>query len=148
MAAVALQCCPLLSLPSATVSRSFSARTPAVSRTGEARGRRLQRCRCSQSAEGRSPGSSPPQLERLFSNVNQATMKHEPGNHAQIMQSVALPIFLPLFFFFAFGVHLMGLCLCFSLGCAREYHRFRLPCGRHNGKLKCKIASSFLPPLM
>uniref|UniRef100_A0A453ASI4 Amino acid transporter transmembrane domain-containing protein n=2 Tax=Aegilops tauschii subsp. strangulata TaxID=200361 RepID=A0A453ASI4_AEGTS len=45
----------------------------------EARRRRLQQCR-SQSAEGRSPGSSPPQLERLFSNVNKATMKHEPGS--------------------------------------------------------------------
>ncbi|KAI5008633.1 hypothetical protein ZWY2020_009681 [Hordeum vulgare] len=80
-AAAALQCCPLLSSPLASsVSPPSSVRTPAVSRTGEARRRRrLQRCRCSQSAEGRSPGSSPPQLERLFSNVNKATMKHEPG---------------------------------------------------------------------
>uniref|UniRef100_M8BEJ7 Tyrosine-specific transport protein n=1 Tax=Aegilops tauschii TaxID=37682 RepID=M8BEJ7_AEGTA len=80
MAAAALQCCPVLgSRPASSISRSFSARTPAVSRTGEARRRRLQQCR-SQSAEGRSPGSSPPQLERLFSNVNKATMKHEPGS--------------------------------------------------------------------
>ncbi|KAI4967656.1 tyrosine-specific transport protein-like isoform X1 [Hordeum vulgare subsp. vulgare] len=81
-AAAALQCCPLLSSPLASsVSPPSSVRTPAVSRTGEARRRRrLQRCRCSQSAEGRSPGSSPPQLERLFSNVNKATMKHEPGS--------------------------------------------------------------------
>ncbi|KAM3371688.1 hypothetical protein ACQJBY_018862 [Aegilops geniculata] len=82
MAAAALQCCPLLSSPPASsVLLPSSVRTPAVSRAGEARRRgRLQRCRCSQSAEGRSPGSSPPQLERLFSNVNQATMKHEPGS--------------------------------------------------------------------
>ncbi|VAH26869.1 unnamed protein product [Triticum turgidum subsp. durum] len=81
MAAAALQCCPLLSSPPASsILPPSSVRTPAVSRTGEARTRRLQRCRCSQSAEGRSPGSSPPQLERLFSNVNQATMKHEPGS--------------------------------------------------------------------
>ncbi|VAH42655.1 unnamed protein product [Triticum turgidum subsp. durum] len=81
MAAAALQCCPLLSSPPASsVLPPSSIKTLAVSRIGEARRRRLQRCRCSQSAEGRSPGSSPPQLERLFSNVNKATMKHEPGS--------------------------------------------------------------------
>jgi tyrosine-specific transport protein len=39
-----------------------------------------QRCLCSQYADERQPPDSPAQPDRLFSNLNQATMKHEPGN--------------------------------------------------------------------
>ncbi|KQK14799.1 uncharacterized protein LOC100846275 isoform X2 [Brachypodium distachyon] len=78
MAVASLQCYPLLNSPPLSVSRSISARTPAHRRAVGARWR-LQRCCRSQSAESRSQDSQP-QLERLFSNVNQATMKHEPGS--------------------------------------------------------------------
>jgi hypothetical protein len=94
MAVASLQFYPLLNSPPVSVSRSFSARTPVPRRTGIAVKSRLRLCCCSQSAERRSPDNSPPQLERLFSNVNQATMKHEPGNHAQIMQSAILWTFI------------------------------------------------------
>ncbi|KAK1678176.1 hypothetical protein QYE76_039024 [Lolium multiflorum] len=80
MAVASLQCYPLLNSPPVSFARSLSARTPVRTRTGQATRSRLRRCYCSQSTETRSPDNSPPQLERLFSNVNQATMKHEPGS--------------------------------------------------------------------
>ncbi|PWZ15136.1 Tyrosine-specific transport protein [Zea mays] len=74
--------------PSARFTPSLvSATTPALRRT-RARGQ-LQRCLCSQYAGERQPPPPPPpqpepdspqQLERLFSNLNQTTMKHEPGS--------------------------------------------------------------------
>ncbi|CAD6222727.1 unnamed protein product [Miscanthus lutarioriparius] len=63
-----------------------SATTPLVLRRMRTRTRRqLQRCLCSQYAGERQPPpppepDSPQQLERLFSNLNQATMKHDPGS--------------------------------------------------------------------
>ncbi|KAM0867829.1 hypothetical protein ACQ4PT_041728 [Festuca glaucescens] len=80
MAVASLQCYPLLNSPPVSFPGSLSARTPVRRRTGQATRSQLRRCYCSQSTERRSPDNSPPQLERLFSNVNQATMKHEPGS--------------------------------------------------------------------
>ncbi|OQU90424.1 hypothetical protein SORBI_3002G406700 [Sorghum bicolor] len=61
-----------------------SATTPPVLRRTRTRTRRqLQRCFCSQYAGKRQPPpepDSPQQMERLFSNLNKATMKHEPGS--------------------------------------------------------------------
>ncbi|XP_062187768.1 uncharacterized protein LOC133891087 isoform X3 [Phragmites australis] len=78
MALASVHCYPLLK-PSLRISpSSASARTPVLRR---ARGTwRLQRCLCSQYADERQPPGSPQQLERLFSNLNQVTMKHEPGS--------------------------------------------------------------------
>ncbi|KAL6657420.1 hypothetical protein ACP70R_005200 [Stipagrostis hirtigluma subsp. patula] len=78
MALASLQCYPLLK-PSVSIPlSSVSTRTPVLRRTRAAR--RLQRCRCSQVADEGKPPDSPQQLERLFSNLNQATMKREPGS--------------------------------------------------------------------
>jgi len=72
---ISVHCCPLLR-PS-----SISARTPVPRRVIRRGTRRpLRRCLCSQYADERQPPDSPPQLERLFSNLNQATMEHEPGS--------------------------------------------------------------------
>ncbi|KAK3127945.1 hypothetical protein QOZ80_7AG0580490 [Eleusine coracana subsp. coracana] len=74
MALSSVHCYPLLRVSPSTVST-----TAAVPR--KARGaRRLKPCLCSQYADERQTPQSPQQLERLFSNVNQATMKHEPGS--------------------------------------------------------------------
>jgi hypothetical protein len=133
MAVASLQCYPLLNSPPVSFQRPLSAGTPVRRRTGQATRSRLRRCYCSQSTERQSPDSSPPQLERLFSNVNQATMKHEPGNHAQIMQSAAL-----LNFFkrnFAFEMHLTVDCVSVFHLVSRECHWVHLACGWHNGNL-------------
>ncbi|KAG2638895.1 hypothetical protein PVAP13_2NG622800 [Panicum virgatum] len=75
MALISAHCYPLLR-PS-----SVSARTPVPRRVIRRGTRRpLRRCLCSQYADERQPPDSPPQLERLFSNLNQATMEHEPGS--------------------------------------------------------------------
>uniref|UniRef100_A0A0D9X2J7 Amino acid transporter transmembrane domain-containing protein n=1 Tax=Leersia perrieri TaxID=77586 RepID=A0A0D9X2J7_9ORYZ len=88
LAAASLHCYPLLSLSSATsVSRPASTRAPLLQRRTRGVGwqrRRLQRCFCSQQYTERPSSSSSQQeqqqLERLFSNLNQATMEHEPGS--------------------------------------------------------------------
>uniref|UniRef100_A0A0E0LPE4 Amino acid transporter transmembrane domain-containing protein n=1 Tax=Oryza punctata TaxID=4537 RepID=A0A0E0LPE4_ORYPU len=78
-----LRCYPLLSssASASSVSLPASTRAPVLHRTTGGPRRRLQRCQCSQQyAEKQSSGSQQQQLERLFSNLNQATMKHEPGS--------------------------------------------------------------------
>ncbi|BAT03072.1 Os07g0662800 [Oryza sativa Japonica Group] len=83
-----LRCYPLLgsaAAASSSVSLPASTRAPVLHRTTGGPRRRLQRCLCSQQyAEKQSSGSQQQQqnqqLERLFSNLNQATMKHEPGS--------------------------------------------------------------------
>uniref|UniRef100_A0A0D3GUM3 Amino acid transporter transmembrane domain-containing protein n=1 Tax=Oryza barthii TaxID=65489 RepID=A0A0D3GUM3_9ORYZ len=80
-----LRCYPLLGSAAAAASSSVSlpasTRAPVLHRTTGGPRRRLQRCLCSQQyAEKQSSGSQQQQLERLFSNLNQATMKHEPGS--------------------------------------------------------------------
>uniref|UniRef100_A0A0E0NTL6 Uncharacterized protein n=1 Tax=Oryza rufipogon TaxID=4529 RepID=A0A0E0NTL6_ORYRU len=77
-----LRCYPLLgSAAASSVSLPASTRAPVLHRTTGGPRRRLQRCLCSQQyAEKQSSGSQQQQLERLFSNLNQATMKHEPGS--------------------------------------------------------------------
>uniref|UniRef100_A0A0A8YA82 Tyrosine-specific transport protein, putative n=1 Tax=Arundo donax TaxID=35708 RepID=A0A0A8YA82_ARUDO len=78
MALTSVHCYPLLN-PSLRISpSSVSVRTAALRRARGAR--RLQRCVCSQYADERQPPDSPQQLERLFSNLNRATMEHEPGS--------------------------------------------------------------------
>ncbi|WVZ66982.1 hypothetical protein U9M48_016130 [Paspalum notatum var. saurae] len=72
---------PLLKPSLPITPSSVSARTPVLRRAS--RGTRrppLQRCLCSQYADERRPLDSPQQPERLFCNLNQATMKHEPGS--------------------------------------------------------------------
>ncbi|OEL33373.1 hypothetical protein BAE44_0005606 [Dichanthelium oligosanthes] len=76
MALTSVHCYPLLKPSLRITPSSVSARTPVLRRTR----RPLQRCFCSQYADERQPRESPQQLERLFSNLNQATMKHEPGS--------------------------------------------------------------------
>ncbi|TVT98012.1 hypothetical protein EJB05_56729 [Eragrostis curvula] len=76
MALTSVHCYPVLKLGISPLSVSTRA-----SVLRKARGaRRLQRCLCSQYADERQPPESPQQLDRLFSNLNQATMKHEPGS--------------------------------------------------------------------
>jgi tyrosine-specific transport protein len=80
MALASVHCYPLLRISPPSVSKTASV-------LRKARGaRRPQRCPCSQYADERQP---PQQLERLFSNLNKATMKHEPGN----ARSGAVPCF-------------------------------------------------------
>ncbi|CAN6226452.1 unnamed protein product [Urochloa humidicola] len=80
MALISARCYPLLK-PSLLITPSASARTPALRRVVRRGTRRpLQRCLCSQYADEQQPPDSPQKLERLFSNLNQATMKHEPGS--------------------------------------------------------------------
>ncbi|XP_034582382.1 uncharacterized protein [Setaria viridis] len=81
MALISAHCYPLLKPSLLTTPSSVSARTPVLRRVVRRGTRRpLQRCLCSQYADERQPPESPQQLERLFSNLNQATMKHEPGS--------------------------------------------------------------------
>lgn len=97
-----LRCYPLLGSAAAAASSSVSlpasTRAPVLHRTTGGPRRRLQRCLCSQQyAEKQSSGSQQQQLERLFSNLNQATMKHEPGEAHNMLLSTSLCIFvLPL----------------------------------------------------
>ncbi|CAL5085281.1 unnamed protein product [Urochloa decumbens] len=82
MALISAHCYPLLKPTSLILPSSVSAaRTPVLRRLVRSGTRRpLQRCLCSQYADERHPAESPQQLERLFSNLNKATMKHEPGS--------------------------------------------------------------------
>uniref|UniRef100_A0A0E0LPE5 Tyrosine-specific transport protein n=1 Tax=Oryza punctata TaxID=4537 RepID=A0A0E0LPE5_ORYPU len=122
-----LRCYPLLSssASASSVSLPASTRAPVLHRTTGGPRRRLQRCQCSQQyAEKQSSGSQQQQLERLFSNLNQATMKHEPGEaqHASLNFLVHTS--------FAFEMHRNGTVPRLDV---RECHQFDLPCGRHNG---------------
>lgn len=101
MALISVQCYLLPKQPSSSVS----ARTPVLRRvitspvrrsdaiTERGTRRPLQRCLCSQYAGEREPPDSPRQLERLFSNLNQATMKHDTGSFSELA-SQSLPIHL------------------------------------------------------
>ncbi|KAL6896940.1 hypothetical protein ACP4OV_007512 [Aristida adscensionis] len=91
LALASLQCYPLLKPSVSTPPPSVSTRTPVLRRRA-ARRLRLQRCLCSQYAdEGQQPPppDSPEQVARLFSNLNQATMKHEPGSLTSAILLVA-----------------------------------------------------------
>uniref|UniRef100_A0A0E0EFM4 Uncharacterized protein n=1 Tax=Oryza meridionalis TaxID=40149 RepID=A0A0E0EFM4_9ORYZ len=114
---------------SSSVSLPASTRAPVLHRTTGGPRRKLQRCLCSQQyAEKQSSGSQQQQqqnqqLERLFSNLNQATMKHEPGEaqHASLNFLVHTC--------FAFEMHRNGTVPHLDV---RECHQFDLPCGWHN----------------
>ncbi|KAJ1292285.1 hypothetical protein BS78_02G380400 [Paspalum vaginatum] len=80
VALTSAHCYPLLK-PSLPITPSpVSARVAVLRRVSRGTRRPLQRCLCSQYADERRRPDSPQQLERLFSNLNQATMKHEPGS--------------------------------------------------------------------